>query len=78
MLQCFEDTAQEIFTAYFNLVDTRKNQKPSAADIENMHAQRREWVRYTFMENRFFQGGVKLGVPPEAFMIHMLPPAVIF
>ena len=75
---CFEDTAQEIFTAYFNLVDTRKNQKPSAADIETMHAQRREWVRYTFMENRFFQGGVKLGVPPEAFMIHMLPPAVIF
>jgi hypothetical protein len=43
-----------------------------------MHAQRREWVRYTFMENRFFQGGVKLGVPPEAFMIHMLPPRVIF
>jgi hypothetical protein len=75
---CFEDTAQEIFTAYFNLVDTRKNQQPAAADIERMHAQRREWVRYTFMENRFFQGGVKLGVPPEAFMIHMLPPSVIF
>jgi coproporphyrinogen III oxidase len=74
----FEDTAQEIFTAYFNLVDKRKDQKPSAEDVEKMQKQRREWVRYTFMENRFFQGGVKLGVPPEAFMTHMLPPPVSF
>jgi coproporphyrinogen III oxidase len=75
---CFEDAAREIFDAYFSLVDLRIGMKPSAADIEKMGAQRREWVRYTFMENRFFLGGVQLGVPPEAFMMHMLPPTVLF
>ncbi len=76
--RCFEDAAQEIFAAYFALVDRRKGLKPSAADIAKMQVQRREWVRYTFMENRFFAGGVQLGVPPEAFMTHMLPPSVLF
>jgi coproporphyrinogen III oxidase len=74
----FEDTAQEIFTAYFGLVDKRKDQKPTAEQMELMAQQRREWVRYTFMDNRFYQGGVQFGVPPEAFMLHMLPPSVTF
>jgi len=75
---CFEDTAREIHAAYFHLVDKRKDLKASADDIIRMQEQRREWVRYTFMDNRFFKGGVALGVPPEAFMIHMLPPSVCF
>jgi coproporphyrinogen III oxidase len=75
---CFEDAAREIYVAYFELADRRKDLKASADDIARMQEQRREWVRYTFMDNRFFKGGVALGVPPEAFMIHMLPPTVCF
>jgi coproporphyrinogen III oxidase len=75
---CFEDTAREIHAAYFQLVDKRKDLKPAADDIARMQEQRREWVRYTFMDNRFFKGGVMLGVPHESFMLHMLPPSVIF
>jgi len=75
---CFEDAAQEIYAAYFQLADKRKDLKPTADDIIRMQEQRREWVRYTLMDNRFFKGGVALGVPPEAFMIHMLPPTVYF
>lgn len=75
---CFKDAALEIYAAYFQLVDKRKDLKPAADEIMRMREQRREWVRYTFMDNRFFKGGVALGVPSEAFMIHMLPPTVIF
>ena len=75
---CFEDTAREIHAAYFQLVDKRKDLKPAADDIARMQEQRREWVRYTFMDNRFFKGGVMLGVPHESFMLHMLPPSVTF
>jgi coproporphyrinogen III oxidase len=75
---CFEDTAQEIYAAYFKLVEKRKDLKPTAADLARMQEQRREWVRYTFMDNRFFKGGVALGVPRESFMLHMLPPEVTF
>jgi len=35
-------------------------------------------VKFVFMENRFFKGGVQLGVPAESFMLHMLPPMVRF
>jgi coproporphyrinogen III oxidase len=77
-VQLFKDTAREIFSVYFQLVDKRKDQTPSQEDIVQMQQQRREWVRYTLMENRFFQGGVSLGVPPEAFLIHMLPPTVSY
>ena len=75
---CFEDAAQEIYAAYFQLVEKRKDLKPAADDIIRMQEQRREWVRYTFMDNRFFKGGVMLGVPHESFMLHMLPPSVTF
>jgi hypothetical protein len=75
---CFEDTAREIYGTYFNLVDKRKDMKASPDDISRMQEQRREWVRYTFMDNRFFKGGVMLGVPHESFMLHMLPPSVTF
>jgi len=75
---CFEDTAREIYGTYFNLVDKRKDMKASPDDISRMQEQRREWVRYTFMDNRFFKGGVMLGVPHESFMLHMLPPSVMF
>jgi hypothetical protein len=75
---CFKDAALEIYAAYFQLVEKRKVLKPKADDLARMQEQRREWVRYTFMDNRFFKGGVALGVPHEAFMTHMLPPAVVF
>jgi hypothetical protein len=75
---CFEDTSREIHGAYFNLASKRKDMQASADDISRMQEQRREWVRYTFMDNRFFKGGVALGVPHESFMLHMLPPSVTF
>jgi hypothetical protein len=52
--------------------------KPSPLQIEEMFKKRAEWVRFTFLENRFYQGGTKLGVPHECFMLHMLPPLVKF
>ena len=74
----FHDAASEIFKTYFPLVEKRKNQKPSQEHMELMFKQRAEWVRFTFMDNRFYKGGVQLGVPPESFMLHMLPPIVTF
>ena len=74
----FQDAAASIFKAYFHLVEKRKDMKPSPEQVNEMFKQRAEWVRYTFMENRFFQGGLKLGIPPESFMLHMLPPLVKF
>jgi hypothetical protein len=75
---CFRDAALEIYAAYFQLVEKRKDTKPAAADMARMQEQRREWVRYTFMDNRFFKGGVMLGVPHDSFILHMLPPTVMF
>jgi hypothetical protein len=75
---CFEDAAREIHAGYFQLADKRKEHKAAAEDIARMQEQRREWVRYTFVDNRFFKGGVMLGVPHESFMLHMLPPSVMF
>jgi coproporphyrinogen III oxidase len=74
----FQDIASTIFKAYFQIVEKRKDEKPTSDQMNIMFEQRADWVRYTFLENRFFQGGVQLGVPPESFMIHMLPPAVKF
>ncbi len=74
----FKAAATSIFNAYFHLVEKRKSTEPSPEQMEKMFTQRAEWARFTFMENRFFQGGVQLGVPPECFMLHMLPPLVKF
>jgi coproporphyrinogen III oxidase len=74
----FQDSAESIFQTYFYLVEKRKSMKPTPEQIEEMFKKRAEWVRFTFTENRFYQGGVMLGVPPESFMLHMLPPLVRF
>ena len=74
----FQDAASSIFHAYFELVEKRKDMKPSSEQVDKMFAHRAEWVRYTFMENRFFKGGVQVGIPREGFMLHMLPPHVKF
>jgi coproporphyrinogen III oxidase len=74
----FQDAASSIFQAYFHLVEKRDTMEPSPKQSDEMCKQRAEWVRFTFLENRFFQGGIKLGVPPESFMLHMLPPLVKF
>ena len=74
----FQAAATSICNAYFHLVEKRNSTEPSPEQVVEMFTQRAEWVRFTFMENRFFQGGVQLGVPPECFMIHMLPPLVKF
>jgi len=76
--KCFQDAAEAIFKAYFHIVEKRKKEKPTPEQIEEMFKKRAEWVRFTFTENRFYQGGVMLGVPPESFMLHMLPPLVKF
>ena len=74
----FQDAASSIFQAYFHLVEKRKTTEPSPEQVDEMFKKRAEWVRFTFLENRFFQGGIKLGVPTECFMLHMLPPLVKF
>lgn len=74
----FHDAASSIFKVYFQLVDKRKDEKPTPEQIELMFKQRAEWIRFNFMENRFFQGGIKFGAPPESFMLHNFPPVVKF
>jgi coproporphyrinogen III oxidase len=74
----FQDASSSIFQAYFHLVEKRNSIEPSPEQTNEMFKKRAEWVRFTFMENRFFQGGVQLGVLPECFMLHMLPPSVKF
>ena len=74
----FQDAASSIFQAYFHLVEKRNTMEPLPEQLDEMFKQRAEWVRFTFLENRFFQGGIKLGVPTECFMLHMLPPLVKF
>jgi len=76
--KCFQDAAEAIFQAYFHIVEKRKKEKPTPEQIEEMFKKRAEWVKFTFTENRFYSGGVMLGVPPESFMLHMLPPLVKF
>lgn len=74
----YKSAAEGILKGYFDIVEKRKNDKPEPSHIEEMFRQRAEWVRFTFMGNRFFKGGVQVGVPPECFMLHMLPPVVKF
>ena len=74
----FHDAATTIFKAYFQLVKKRNEKKPTQKQIDTMFSQRIEWVRFNFMENRFFQGGIKFGAPAESFMLHNLPPVVKF
>jgi len=74
----FVDAANTLVDAYFDLVNKRKDSDYTSEQIEQMNRYRAEWVRFTFMDNRFFQGGIQLGVPIESFMLHMLPPVVAF
>jgi len=74
----FIDVACAVQDAYFEVVERRKNEPFSPEQLEQMNEFRKLWVKFIFMENRFFSGGVQLGVPPESFMIHMLPPSVKF
>jgi len=72
--QYFEACAYTILQAYFYLVERRRDTKPTTAQIEEMFRKRAERTQWTFNENRFYQGGIMLGVPPESFILHMLPP----
>ena len=74
----FMDVACAVQEAYFEVVERRKNEPFSPEQLEQMNEFRKLWVKFIFMDNRFFSGGVQLGVPPESFMIHMLPPSVKF
>ena len=74
----FKDAAHAALDSYIALVDKRKDSSSTEDQSEAMEKLRTEWARFTFMENRFFQGGIQLGVPVESFMIHMLPPRVRF
>ena len=67
-----------MFDNYFALVDKRKDIDFSPVHLDAMFKQRAEWVRFNFMDNRFFQGGIQFGVPPEYFMLHFIPPVVKF
>ena len=74
----FHDASSTMFDVYFALVDKRKEIKFSPEHLEAMFKQRAEWVRFNFMDNRFFQGGIQFGVPAESFMLHFIPPVVKF
>jgi len=74
----FMDVACAVQEAYFEVVERRKNEPFSPEQLEQMNEFRKLWVKFIFMDNRFFSGGVQLGVPPESFMIQMLPPSVKF
>lgn len=74
----FQDAALALFTVYFTLVDKRNSMAPTAEQVDAMFRQRAEWIRFNFMENRFFLGGMQFGAPPESFMLHNLPPVVKF
>jgi coproporphyrinogen III oxidase len=74
----FEDIANTILEAYISVVIRRKDSRYTPQQVEAADKFRSEWSRFIFMENRFFQGGIQLGVPPESFMLHMLPPSVKF
>lgn len=74
----FKDISQAVLSAYFEIVDKRKDAGPDPEGQEAMKKFRTDWAKFTFMDNRFFQGGIMLGVPPESFMLHMLPPTVCF
>ena len=76
--QFFEDAANAIFEAYMTLVNKRKESSYTDEQVLAMDRFRAEWTRFVFSDNRFYQGGVQMGVPPESFMIHMLPPTVKF
>ncbi len=74
----FHDASNTMFDIYFALVDKRKDMEFSPVHLDAMFKQRAEWVRFNFMDNRFFQGGIQFGVPPEYFMLHFIPPVVKF
>ncbi len=74
----FMDAAASILEAYFTLVERRKDEPFTPEQAKRMNAFRAQWVKFIFMDNRFFSGGVQLGVPAESFMLHMLPPSVLF
>ncbi len=74
----FKEAACRILELYVPLAEKHCCAVVTDDDKKAQQAFRREWVRYTFMENRFFQGGVGLGIPAESFMQHMLPPIVTF
>jgi len=76
--QYLQDAALAALDSYVHLVKKRKDDEFTDAHVRAMHRFRTDWTRWTFLENRFFQGGVQLGVPVESFMIHMLPPVVRF
>lgn len=74
----YRDAAQAVCTAYFQLVERRKGSSFTKQQTADQQAYRADMVKFVFMENRFFKGGVQLGVPAESFMLHMLPPTVRF
>lgn len=74
----YADAAQALHSAYFHLVDRRKDAPCTQQQCADLAAYRAALVQFVFMDNRFFKGGVQLGVPVESFMLHMLPPSVRF
>ena len=61
---CFEDAAREIHAGLLSAGGQKKRAQSRRGYIARMQEQRREWVRYTFMDNRFFKGGVMLWAFP--------------
>jgi coproporphyrinogen III oxidase len=74
----YGEAAEAIFKAYFQIVDRRKDMSFNHQQVAEMDVLRSAMTRFVFMDNRFFKGGIQMGVPVESFMLHMLPPVVKF
>lgn len=74
----YAEAAHAILRGYFQIVDRRKESVFTQKQAADMQAYRSDMVKFVFMENRFFKGGVQLGIPAESFMLHMLPPTARF
>ena len=74
----YADAANALLHSYFHIVDKRKNIPFTHQHMEDLESYRSALAAFNFMDNRFFKGGIKLGVPAESFILHMMPPVVRF
>jgi coproporphyrinogen III oxidase len=74
----YTEASRALFSGYFQIIDRRKDSVSTQHQVADMDAYRSDMVKFVFMENRFFKGGVQLGIPAESFMLHMLPPTARF
>jgi coproporphyrinogen III oxidase len=66
----YDEASQAVFNGYFQVVDRRKDSVYTQQQVADMQAYRSDMVKFVFMENRFFKGGVQLGMHNPANLEH--------